>query len=108
MIDPVGSGWSRAAKPDGANAFWGVRRDALERKGIFNTERLAEAERFAMTEYLITLAGPPPKGEAARAFYARVAEMTGLPEDLVAKSRGFIRDAYVKNLRAGDRKIVSR
>jgi carboxypeptidase C (cathepsin A) len=34
--------------------------------------------------------------------------MTGLPLDLVTSSRGFIRDAYVKNLRAGDRKIVSR
>ena len=28
MIDPVGSGWSRAAKPDGNDAFRGVRRDA--------------------------------------------------------------------------------
>ena len=28
MIDPVGSGWSRAAKPDGGSAFWGVQRDA--------------------------------------------------------------------------------
>src|SRR5581483_10318870 len=28
LIDPVGSGWSKAAKPDGANAFWSVRRDA--------------------------------------------------------------------------------
>ena len=192
MIDPVGTGWSRAAKPDGAGAFWGVQRDAeslakaialwltnngrsgspkyitgesyggfravkvaralqreqsiavsgiimvsplvesvlvfggtrfalgaalqlpslaaaeLERKGVFSTERLAEAERFAMTDYLTTLAGPPPTGEAARAFYARVAELTGLPEDLVTRSRGFIRDAYVKNLRAGDHKIVSR
>ena len=34
--------------------------------------------------------------------------MTGLPEDVVARSRGFIRDAYVKNLRAGEHKIVSR
>jgi carboxypeptidase C (cathepsin A) len=192
MIDPVGSGWSRAAKPDGASAFWSVRRDAeslaktialyvsnngrsaspkfilgesyggfraakvaralqreqgmavsgiimvspliesalifggtrfalgaalqlpslaateLERKGIFSKDKLAEAERFAMNDYLTTLAGPAPKGEAARAFYARVAEITGLPEDLVTSSRGFIRDAYVKNLRAGDRKIVSR
>src|SRR5499433_2232131 len=192
LIDPVGTGWSRAAKPDGAAAFWGVQRDAeaiaktialyvsnnqrsaspkyllgesyggfraakvartlkrdqgitisgivmvsplvesalifggtrfalgaalqlpslaaaeLERKGQFSKERIAAAERFARTEYLSTLAGPPPKGEAARAFYARVADMTGLPVDLVAQSRGFIRDAYVKNLRAGERKIVSR
>jgi len=28
LIDPVGTGWSRAAKPDGGNAFWGVRRDS--------------------------------------------------------------------------------
>ena len=28
LIDPVGTGWSRPAKPDGGNAFWGVRRDA--------------------------------------------------------------------------------
>ena len=33
--------------------------------------------------------------------------MTGLPEDVVARERGFIRDAFVKNLRAGDHKIVS-
>jgi carboxypeptidase C (cathepsin A) len=192
LIDPVGSGWSRPAKPDGGSAFWGVRRDAeaiakfialylsnnqrtgspkyllgesyggfraakvartlkreqgvtvsgivmvspliesalifggtrfalgaalqmpslaaaeLERKGQFSKERLAEAERFALTEYLTTLAGPAPKGDAARAFYARVADITGLPVDLVTRSRGFIRDAYIKNLRAGERKIVSR
>src|SRR6516162_3889592 len=28
LIDPVGSGWSRAAKPDGNEAFRGVQRDA--------------------------------------------------------------------------------
>ena len=149
LIDPVGSGWSRTAKPDGGSAFWGVRRDAdsmakaialyvsnngraaspkyilgesyggfraakvaralqeqqgiivsgivmlsplldgaltfggtrlalgaalqlpslaaaeLERKGTFSKEKLAEAERFALTDYLTTLAGAPPQGEAA-------------------------------------------
>jgi carboxypeptidase C (cathepsin A) len=192
LLDPVGSGWSKPAKPDGGSAFWGVRRDAeslaktialyvsqnarsaspkyilgesyggfraakvaqvlrrdqgiavsgivmvspllegaftfggtrfalgaalqlpslaaseLERKGIFSKEKLAEAERFALTEYLSTLAGKPPEGEAGRAFYAKVADMSGLPEDVVTKSRGFIRDAYVKNLRIAERKIVSR
>ena len=167
MIDPVGTGWSRAAKPDGASAFWSVHRDAeslakvialyvaknsrvsspkfilgesyggfraakvaralqeqqgivisgivmlsplldgaltfggtrlalgaalqlpslaaaeLERKGSFSKERLAEAERFALTDYLTTLAGPAPKGDAARAFYQRVAQISGLPEDVV-------------------------
>jgi carboxypeptidase C (cathepsin A) len=79
----------------------------LERKGTFSTAAQAQAERFALTDYLTTLAGPPLRGDAAHAFYARVAQITGLPEDVVARERGFIRDAYVKNLRAGDHKIVS-
>jgi carboxypeptidase C (cathepsin A) len=192
LIDPVGSGWSRPAKPDGGNAFWGVRRDAesmaktialyvannaraaspkyivgesyggfraakvaealkeqqgvivsgivmlsplldgaltfgssrhalgaalqlpslaateLERKGTFSPEKLAEAEHFALTDYLSTLAGAPPRGEAAHRFYGRVASLTGLPEDVVEKSHGFIRDSYVKNLYSGEHKIASR
>jgi carboxypeptidase C (cathepsin A) len=80
----------------------------LERQGKFSRETLAEAERFALSEYLTTLAGPPPRGDAAREFYARVARLTGLPEDVVARTRGFIRDAYLKNLRASERKVVSR
>src|SRR2546421_1532148 len=28
LIDPVGAGWSRPAKPDGGKAFYGVRQDA--------------------------------------------------------------------------------
>jgi len=191
LIDPVGTGWSRPAKPDGGSAFWSVHRDAesmakvialyvakngrvsspkyllgesyggfraakmartlqnnqgivvsgilmvspvlegafqfggdrfalgaalqlpslaaaeLERKGTFSPAALAQAEHFALTDYLSTLAGAPLSGDAARAFYARVAQITGLPEDVVARERGFIRDAYVKNLHSGDHKIVS-
>src|SRR6266571_4517420 len=192
MIDPVGAGWSRPAKPDGGNAFYGVRQDAqamakvvalylakngrssspkyllgesyggyraaklaqllqheqgimmsgvimmspvieggmtfgsnrsalsaalqlpslaaaeLERNGAFSKEAQAQAERFALTDYLTTLAGPRPQGDAARTFYARVAKVTGLPEEVVTRSRGFIRDAYVKHLRSAEGKIVSR
>ena len=79
----------------------------LERKGTFTVAALAQAEHFALTDYLSALAGPPLHGDAAHAFYARVAQMTGLPEDVVAREHGFIRDAYVKNLRSGDHKIVS-
>jgi carboxypeptidase C (cathepsin A) len=191
FIDPVGTGWSRAAKPDGAGAFWNVHNDAasmakvialyvaknsrasspkfilgesyggfraakvarvlqsdqgivvsgilmvspvlegafqfggerfalgaalqlpslaaaeLERKGAFSPDALAQAEHFALTDYLTTLAGPPPQGDAAKQFYARVADITGLSVDAVAASRGFIRDDYVKNFGAGDHKIVS-
>jgi carboxypeptidase C (cathepsin A) len=191
LIDPVGTGWSRPAKPDGGSDFWGVRRDAeslakvialyvakngrvsapkfilgesyggfraakvaralqnnqgivpsgilmvspmlegafqfggdrfalgaalelpslaaaeLERKGNFSTAALAQAEHFALTDYLAALSGPPPRGEAAHAFYARVAQMTGLPQDVVARDRGFIGDDFIKNLRGADRKVVS-
>ncbi len=79
----------------------------LERNGTFSEDALAKAEHFALTDYLSTLAGPPLQGDAAKAFYARVAQITGLPVDAVAQGRGFIRDEYVKNLRAGDHKIVS-
>ena len=175
FIDPVGTGWSRPAKPDGGSAFWDVHRDAesmakvialyvanngrvsspkyilgesyggfravkvaralqnnqgivvsgiamispllegqfqfgerfalgaalrlpslaaaeLERKGTFSTAALAQAEHFALTDYLAALVGPPLKGDAANAFYKRVADMTGLPEDVVARTRGFINE----------------
>src|ERR1700691_2806155 len=191
LIDPVGTGWSRAAKADNAGAFWDVHADAesmakvialyvaknsrasspkyifgesyggfraakvarvlqsdqgivisailmlspmlegafqfggdrfalgaalqlpslaaaeLERKGTFSQDALAQAEHFALTDYLSTLAGPPLQGDAAKNFYARVAQMTGLSNDAVTEGRGFIRDAYIKNLSAGDHKIVS-
>jgi len=191
LIDPVGTGWSRAAKPNGAHAFWSVHSDAesmakaialyvakngrasspkfilgesyggfraakvarvlqseqgivasgilmlsptlesafqfsgdrfalgaalqlpslaaaeLERQGAFTKEALAEAEHFALTDYLTTLAGPPPQGEAAKSFYARVAKFTGLPVETIAQNNGFIRDAYVKNFEAASDKIVS-
>ena len=191
LIDPIGTGWSRAAKPDGGDAFWGVQADAasmakvialyvaknnrlaspkfivgesyggfraakvarvlpeqqgisisgiimlspmlegafqfggdrfalgaalqlpslaaaeMESKGTFSQQSLAQAEHFALTDYLTTIAGPPPQGDAARSFYARVAALTGLPEDVVARQRGFIGDAYVKDLHLKDKKIVS-
>jgi carboxypeptidase C (cathepsin A) len=191
LIDPVGTGWSRAAKPDDARDFWSVHTDAqsmakvialyvakngraaspkfilgesyggfraakvarilineqgilpsgilmlsptletsfqfggddlalgaalqlpslaaaeLERQGAFSTQALAQAEHFALTDYLTTLAGPPPQGDAAKTFYERVAKMTGLPLDAITRSDGFIHDAYVKNLAAGEHKIVS-
>jgi carboxypeptidase C (cathepsin A) len=79
----------------------------LERKHAFTREALAPAEKFAMTKYLVTLAGAPPKGVTARAFYRRIADLTGLAPDVVTQARGFVANTYVKSLRASDRKIVS-
>lgn len=191
FIDPVGTGWSRAAKPDGSGNFWSVNADSqtvaksialyvakngrtaspkyllgesyggfravkvaralqqdqgtivsgvimlspylegalqlsgtrfalgaalqlpslaaaeLDRRGAFSEGALAEAERFAMGEYLTTLAGKPPAGEAGQAFYRRVAELTGLPADKVAQARGFLRELYGKRVRDGRTEVVS-
>jgi carboxypeptidase C (cathepsin A) len=190
MIDPIGTGWSRAAKPDADKTFWSVDGDAgamakaialyvihnnrmaspkyllgesyggfraakmarviqreqgisiagiimlspmlegwltlgddssalraalelpslaaaeFERKRAFSREAQAGVEKFALNDYLTTLAGPPPQGEAASAFYERVAQLSGLPVDEVRRQRGFVTDAFVKSLRAD--KVVSR
>ncbi len=192
LVDPIGTGWSRAAKPDDGKHFWSIRADAdamakaialyvaknnraaspkylfgesyggfravkvaralqhdqgiaaagivmlspllegwltfgddgsalraalqlpvlaateLERKNAFSAEALATAEKFAMTDYLVTLAGPLPQGNAANAFYQRVAQMTGLAVDAVKQQRGFVANAFVKSLRSADGKVVSR
>jgi carboxypeptidase C (cathepsin A) len=79
----------------------------LERKNNFSRAALADVEKFAMTDYLVTMAGAPPKGDAGKAFYGRVAQVTGLPVDVVTQARGFVADAFVKSLRP-DGKIVSR
>ncbi|MFB2552704.1 S10 family peptidase [Ensifer soli] len=73
----------------------------LERAGRFSRERVAETEHFAMTDYLVALAGAPPSGPAAGAFYTRVAEATGLPVAAVAQSRGFVASLYAKQAAAG-------
>jgi len=192
FVDPIGAGWSRAAKPNGAKAFWGVRNDAqviakaialyvaknsrtaspkyllgesyggfraakvaraaqrdqgiivsgivmvspmleahfqfggkdfalgaaltlpsliateLERKHADTPEAIAVGERFALTDYLTALAGPPLRGDAARRFYRRLAEMTGLSVDVVTRARGYVHDEYVKYRRAANGQIVSR
>ena len=79
----------------------------LERNNSFSRAALVEAEKFAMTDYLVTMAGAPPQGPAGKAFYDRVAQLTGLPLEVVTQARGFVEGAFVKSLRQ-DGKIVSR
>ncbi|GGF21577.1 peptidase S10 [Aliidongia dinghuensis] len=80
----------------------------LTRKGTFTPTALAEIEQFARTEYLSTLVGKPPVGEAAATFYGKVAELTGLAEPLVAQYRGLVPiEAMGKHFRAADGDIVS-
>jgi len=191
MVDPIGTGWSRPAKPDGGKAFWGVQSDAevmakvialyvarnsrmgspkyllgesyggfraakvaralqndqgivvagvvmvspmidaslqwsgtrfalgaalhfpaivateLDRTNSFTPQALAEAERFAMNEYLTTVAGPPPTGAQGEQFYARVAKLTGLPPEIVERTRGHVRSAYLRQLRMNGQVVSS-
>ena len=190
LVDPIGTGWSRAAKADDAKDFWKIQSDAdsmakfisnyatkhdrtlepiyllgesyggfraakvtrtlqrdygvavsgivmlspllegwltfgddqsalrsalllpslaaarLNAQNKLTSDALAKADKFALTDYLTALAGPPLAGEAAQAFYNRVAEVTGLPADVIAKSRGFVTGDVLKVLRDG--KLVSR
>jgi carboxypeptidase C (cathepsin A) len=91
-----------------ALSFPSVVASELERKGAFNHEKLVEAERFAMSDYLTMLAGPAPSGPSAEFLYAKIALLTGLPADLIAKSRGFVREAYLQHLRSSENKLASR
>ena len=110
MLSPLLEGWltfgDDSSALHAALVLPSLAAAALEAKGKFSREALAEAEKFALTDYLTTLAGPPPQGEAARKFYAKVADITGLPVDVVSRARGFVTDAFIKSLREG--KIVSR
>lgn len=191
IVDPVGAGWSRAAKPDDASHFWNVSADAetmakvvalyvgrngraaspkyllgesyggfraakvasalqedqgivisgivmlspmlegafqfggdrfalgaaldlpslaaaeMERRGHFDVKAMHDIEHFALTDYLTTLAGAPPQGDAARNFYQHVAKITGIDEDAVARSHGFLRDLRQKNLRSAGGLVAS-
>jgi carboxypeptidase C (cathepsin A) len=71
----------------------------MERQHDFSQAGLSDAEQFARGEYLTTLAGPPPSGAAADAFYGHVAQLTGVAEGVVARTHGFLGSADLK--RAG-------
>jgi carboxypeptidase C (cathepsin A) len=67
----------------------------LDARNAFAPQALADAERFAMTDYLTTLASPAPQGKTAEAFYGRIAQLTGLTPEAVTNARGCVRDAYL-------------
>ncbi len=69
----------------------------LERQNAFSEKAMQDAEAFAFNEYLPTLARRPPSGDAAQAFYGRVAKLTGIPRDVVVKNQGFLGGVYRKH-----------
>jgi carboxypeptidase C (cathepsin A) len=72
----------------------------LDRTKKFTPQAMAEVERFALTDYLSTLAGTPPTGEKAKEFYGKIAKMTDLPIETVIKSGGYVQSAYLASLRS--------
>ncbi len=77
-----------------------------ERKSAFDAQAMPDIERFAMTDYLLKLAVPPPAGAEADAFYDKVGRLTGLPMDTVERTRGFVGSIYAKEA-GGTGRIVS-
>lgn len=80
----------------------------LERKNAFSKDGVRSAEQFAMGEFLTTLAGPAPTGTKADEFFLRVAQQTGLPIETVRRTRGFVRDEFIKHLREDTQDVISR
>jgi carboxypeptidase C (cathepsin A) len=78
-----------------------------DRRKSFDEAGQRQAESFALGEYLTTLAGPPPSGDAGKAFYGKVAALTGIPEEIVARNRGFLGSAFTKHSGARDGEVRS-
>ena len=68
----------------------------------------AAVERFALSDYLVGLAGlkgDPPPGDP---FIAKVADIAGLPEDIVRRHRGRIpRQVFAREIRRSKGEVVS-
>ncbi|MBX4882600.1 carboxypeptidase [Rhizobium bangladeshense] len=79
----------------------------LDRDNAFDEQTQKEAEIFALGEYLTRLAGPPPTGTDAEAFYGRISQLTGIPQDIVARNRGFLGNSFVKHSDAASSEVMS-
>jgi carboxypeptidase C (cathepsin A) len=63
---------------------------AAGRDGKLTPQLADNAYTYALGPYLSTIAGPMLQGQAATDFFTRVADLTGLPESVVAKQRGML------------------
>ena len=79
---------------------------SLENHHAFEVGKAEDAYRFALGEYLTTMVGPPLEGDAAKAFYDKLAAMTDLPEAVIAKHRGAF-DPNARDIRSQDGKLHS-
>jgi carboxypeptidase C (cathepsin A) len=66
------------------------------------------AERFAMSDYLVGLAGLKGIPDAGDPFIARIADLVGLPVDIVRRYRGRVPDrVFARELRRAQGEILS-
>jgi carboxypeptidase C (cathepsin A) len=82
----------------------------LERQGADLADlgpRLEEVERFALSDYLVSLAAGP--GDLAPDVVATLARVTGLPTELVRRSYGRISvSRFIKEYDRASRRVLSR
>jgi carboxypeptidase C (cathepsin A) len=82
---------------------------ALEAKGPLAPDALQDIERYALGDYLTTIAAGPTDPQATQLLYDRVAQLTGLPESTVARWQGRVPlGAYVKAFHRSTGRLVSR
>jgi carboxypeptidase C (cathepsin A) len=68
----------------------------------------AEIERFALSDYLVGLAGLEGQLSPNEPFIAKVAEITGLPEEIVRRYRGRVpRAVFAREIRRTEGEVVS-
>ncbi|RUM27414.1 carboxypeptidase [Rhizobium vallis] len=79
----------------------------LDRENAFDEQKQKQAEAFALGDYLTTLAGAPPTGADADAFYSRISRLTGIPQDIITRNRGFPGNSFVKHADAGKGEVRS-
>jgi carboxypeptidase C (cathepsin A) len=69
---------------------------------------VAEAERFALSDYLVGLARLDGQPAAGNPFLARVAQIAGVPADIVRRYRGRIpRQIFVREVRRNQGEVIS-
>jgi carboxypeptidase C (cathepsin A) len=91
MISPAISIGSSGDNPlENAFVLPSLAAGSLERHQEFSASAVEDAYKFALGPYLSTEVGPMPEGDAAKSFYQKLAELTGVPEPVVEKERGRI------------------
>ncbi|HXP72962.1 MAG TPA: septum formation initiator [Stellaceae bacterium] len=81
----------------------------LEAQGKLSPAALADAEHFALGDYLTGIVTPISDPAAATRFYQTIADLIGVPEPTVARWRGRVPlGVFLKEARHGDQALLSR